>query len=108
MVAGKTCDTNADQEIMRFAEKDLRIIMDYKMNSCQHLTWYCEEVPSVGTYSPQSLTNFYKIAFTFLPFQLFTLSSDPKKQNNSDWKEAVVELLLRTSALPASRYSVPL
>lgn len=47
MMAGKTCDTNADQEIMCFAEKDLRIIMDYKMNSCQHLTWYCEEIASL-------------------------------------------------------------
>lgn len=30
MVAGKSCDTNANQEIMCFAEKDLRVVVDYK------------------------------------------------------------------------------
>lgn len=48
MVAGgKHHDTNADQERMCFAVKDLKIIMDYKMNICKHLMWYCEEIASL-------------------------------------------------------------
>lgn len=93
MVAGKSCDTNADQEIKYFAEKDLRNIMYYKINICQHLMWYCEEIASLlgHTIHKASQTFSKQLSFSLLPFQLFTLSSDPKKQNNSDWKETVVE-----------------
>lgn len=55
MVSGKSCDTNANQE-MCFAEKDLRVVMDYEMKIRQHFLQYCKEIGSLFDHTSRKAT----------------------------------------------------